>query len=119
MLPQYPVELAPVLPQYPIDPVPVLPQYSGELAGIHALMQHYPLFNHYGSVASETSSLYSGSDLMASSTEDQGVDLTGLIESAVDSDDDDDYSEQMQVHESLALIILYLSFIYIVLFYLC
>jgi len=71
--------------------------YPGELASLNSLVQQYPMSDriYYGSMASETSSLYSGSDLMASSLEDQGVDLTGLIESAVDSDDDDEYGGQI------------------------
>lgn len=62
---------------------------------------------YVGSKASDTSSLYSGSDLMISSTEDPPIDLTGLIESTVDSDDDDDdddYSEESEfssMHDSL------------------
>lgn len=45
---------------------------------------------YLGSKASDTSSLCSGSDVMLSSTDEQPIDLTGLIESIVDSDDDDD-----------------------------
>lgn len=40
--------------------------------------------------ASDTSSAYSGSDLMQSSLDDQDMDLTGLVESNVDSDDEED-----------------------------
>lgn len=53
--------------------------------GDHGVDRYY-----VGSRASDTSSLCSGSDMMLSSTEDQPIDLTGLIESIVDSDDDED-----------------------------
>ncbi|ESO87122.1 hypothetical protein LOTGIDRAFT_107273 [Lottia gigantea] len=47
--------------------------------------------------ASDTSSAYSGSDMMQSSIDDPGenpdIDLSGLMESMVDSDDEDGYAE--------------------------
>lgn len=46
------------------------------------------------SKTSDMSSLCSGSDVMlSSSTDEPPIDLTGLIESIVDSDDDDDDDE--------------------------
>lgn len=46
------------------------------------------------SKTSDTSSLCSGSDMMLSSTDEQPIDLTGLIESIVDSDDEEDDDDQ-------------------------
>ncbi|XP_076368750.1 rap guanine nucleotide exchange factor 2-like isoform X3 [Tachypleus tridentatus] len=54
------------------------------------------LKSNRSSHGSDTSSAYSGSDTMQSvqsSLEDQEVDLTGLTESAVDSDDEEDLAE--------------------------
>ncbi|XP_044734898.1 rap guanine nucleotide exchange factor 6 isoform X3 [Chrysoperla carnea] len=54
-----------------------------------------------GSHSSDTSSAYSGSDTMASThselgeTDDGLLDLTGIVESIVDSDEDDDLAESM------------------------
>lgn len=53
---------------------------------------------YVGSRASDTSSLCSGSDMMLSSIEDQPIDLTGLIESIVDSDDDDQEEDDFPQH---------------------
>ena len=47
--------------------------------------------------ASDTSSAYSGSDMMLSSIDDQDVDLSGLVESLVDSDDEEGYVEVSDV----------------------
>lgn len=55
-----------------------------------------------GSHSSDTSSAYSGSDTMASThselgeTDDGLLDLTGVVESIVDSDEDDDLVESME-----------------------
>ncbi|KAK9736137.1 Ras association (RalGDS/AF-6) domain [Popillia japonica] len=51
-----------------------------------------------GSHSSDTSSAYSGSDTMASThseLDNDELDLTGLVESIVDSDEDDDLAESM------------------------
>ncbi|CAG9864686.1 unnamed protein product [Phyllotreta striolata] len=49
-----------------------------------------------GSHSSDTSSAYSGSDTMASThSEGDDLDLTGLVESIVDSDEEDDLTESM------------------------
>lgn len=55
-----------------------------------------------GSHSSDTSSAYSGSDTMASThseidpdADGDELDLTGLVESVVDSDEDDDLPESM------------------------
>lgn len=53
-----------------------------------------------GSHSSDTSSAYSGSDTMASThseLDNDELDLTGLVESIVDSDEDDDLAESMDV----------------------
>lgn len=53
-----------------------------------------------GSHSSDTSSAYSGSDTMASTHSEldgDELDLTGLVESIVDSDEDDDLAESMDV----------------------
>lgn len=53
-----------------------------------------------GSHSSDTSSAYSGSDTMASThseLEGDELDLTGLVESIVDSDEEDDLAESMDV----------------------
>lgn len=54
-----------------------------------------------GSHSSDTSSAYSGSDTMASNHSEMDnqddVDLTGLMESAVDSDEEDDLAESIDV----------------------
>lgn len=53
-----------------------------------------------GSHSSDTSSAYSGSDTMASTHSEldgDELDLTGLVESIVDSDEDDDLPESMDV----------------------
>lgn len=50
--------------------------------------------------SSDSSSAYSGSDTMQSvqsSLEDQEVDLSGLIESIVDSDEEEDLAESLNV----------------------
>lgn len=56
-----------------------------------------------GSHSSDTSSAYSGSDTMASThseLEGDELDLTGLVESIVDSDEDDDLVESMEVSKN-------------------
>ena len=47
--------------------------------------------------ASDTSSAYSGSDMMQSSIDDQDMDMTGLAETIVDSDDEEGYVEASEV----------------------
>ena len=52
------------------------------------------------SLASETSSAYSGSDRMLSSFDDHGShesDFSGLVESVVDSDDEEGYADFTEV----------------------
>lgn len=56
-----------------------------------------------GSHSSDTSSAYSGSDTMASThseLEGDELDLTGLVESIVDSDEEDDLAESMDVRNT-------------------
>ncbi|XP_057661272.1 rap guanine nucleotide exchange factor 6-like isoform X3 [Diorhabda carinulata] len=68
-----------------------------------AYAQNIPRQNLYhkcsrGSHSSDTSSAYSGSDTMASThseLEGDELDLTGLVESIVDSDEEDDLTESM------------------------
>lgn len=66
-----------------------------------AYAQNIPRQNLYhkcsrGSHSSDTSSAYSGSDTMASTHSDgDDLDLTGLVESIVDSDEEDDLTESM------------------------
>jgi hypothetical protein len=53
-----------------------------------------------GSHSSDTSSAYSGSDTMASNHSEldgDDIDFTGLVESIVDSDEEDDLGESMDV----------------------
>lgn len=53
-----------------------------------------------GSHSSDTSSAYSGSDTMASNHSEldgDDIDFTGLVESIVDSDEEDDLAESMDV----------------------
>lgn len=60
-----------------------------------------------GSHSSDTSSAYSGSDTMASThseLDNDELDLTGLVESIVDSDEDDDLAESMDVSKSSKII---------------
>lgn len=64
-----------------------------ELQNVHSVLQRSEAMMKRSSRASDTSSAYSGSDLMQSSVEDQEVDLTGLMESLVDSDDEEGYVE--------------------------
>ena len=72
-------------------------QLPAELADVHNVLQRSEQFMcHDGykrtSHASDTSSAYSGSDMMqGSSISDTDVDLTGLRESLVDSDDEEGY----------------------------
>lgn len=50
--------------------------------------------------ASDTSSAYSGSDMMQSSLDDPDnpeAELSGLVESVVDSDDEEGYAESTEV----------------------
>lgn len=51
--------------------------------------------------ASDTSSAYSGSDMMQSSIDDQENDLSGFVESAVDSDDEEGYADSNEVTMSV------------------
>ncbi|XP_022258450.1 rap guanine nucleotide exchange factor 2-like [Limulus polyphemus] len=68
-----------------------------EYQQVQTILQRGELFkSNRNSHGSDTSSAYSGSDTMQSvqsSLEDQEVDLSGLTESAVDSDDEEDLAE--------------------------
>ena len=73
---------------------------------MHNVLQHSQHFlrgdgNHLikrGSRASDTSSAYSGSDMMQSSLgDDEHVDMSGLAEALVDSDDEEGYVESPDV----------------------
>ncbi|XP_013407362.1 rap guanine nucleotide exchange factor 2 isoform X1 [Lingula anatina] len=76
-----------------------LPQ---ELQGVQNVLQRseqYMRSEQYfkrSSRASDTSSAYSGSDMMQSSIDDQDIDLSGLVESIVDSDDEEGYAESTE-----------------------
>ena len=81
-------------------------QFPPELQSVHNVMQHSQHFlrgdgNHLikrGSRASDTSSAYSGSDMMQSSLgDDEHVDMSGLVEALVDSDDEEGYVESPDV----------------------
>ncbi|XP_017778513.1 PREDICTED: rap guanine nucleotide exchange factor 2 isoform X3 [Nicrophorus vespilloides] len=67
-----------------------MPQQGHRPAGLYSKYSR-------GSHSSDTSSAYSGSDTMASHSEMEGEepDLSGLMESTVDSDEDDDLAESM------------------------
>lgn len=57
-----------------------------------------------GSHSSDTSSAYSGSDTMASNHSEldgDDIDFTGLVESIVDSDEEDDLGESMDVSRKI------------------
>lgn len=57
--------------------------------------------------ASDTSSAYSGSDMMQSSLEDPDnpeADMSGLVESMVDSDDEEGYAESTEVNKSFIVL---------------
>ncbi|CAH1794604.1 unnamed protein product [Owenia fusiformis] len=81
-----------------IDPV------SGEHQDVQNVLQRSEQqylqtgqFNYKrGSRASDTSSAYSGSDVIGSSIEDADIDLSGLVESVVDSDDEEGYAESVE-----------------------
>ncbi|GAB6028163.1 hypothetical protein CHUAL_002370 [Chamberlinius hualienensis] len=66
---------------------------------VHLHRTEMYLKSNRNSHGSDTSSAYSGSDTMqsvhSSSLEDQEVDLTGLIESAVDTDEEEDLAESI------------------------
>lgn len=91
-------------------------QYPPELQSVHNVLQHSQHFlrgdGHHlikrGSRASDTSSAYSGSDMMQSSLgDDENVDLSGLVETLVDSDDEEGYVESPDVsREYFALFLL-------------
>ena len=72
-----------------------LAQLPPELQSVHNFLQRNEqslrtdYLNKRSSHASDTSSAYSGSDLMQSSLDDQDIDFTGLRESQVDSDDEE------------------------------
>ena len=72
-----------------------LQQLPPELQSVHNFLQRNEqslrgdYLNKRSSHASDTSSAYSGSDLMQSSLDDQDIDFTGLRESQVDSDDEE------------------------------
>lgn len=53
--------------------------------------------NKRSSHASDTSSAYSGSDVMQSSIDDQDVDFAGLADCLVDSDVEEGYPESVDV----------------------
>ena len=82
-------------------------QFPPELQSVHNVLQHSQHFlqgdsgNHLikrGSRASDTSSAYSGSDMMQSSLgDDDQVDMSGLAETLVDSDDEEGYVESPDV----------------------
>lgn len=69
----------------------------------HPLLQRGSVLNksNRSSRGSDTSSAYSGSDTMQSmqsvSLDDQDVDLSGLVESVVDSDEEEELTESMEV----------------------
>lgn len=68
-----------------------------------ALHREGLLKSNRSSRSSDTSSAYSGSDTMQSvqsSLEDNEVDFTGLVESAVDSDEEEDLAESIDVSGS-------------------
>ena len=81
----------------------LLLQLPPELQNVQSVLQRseqYLRSDHYlkrNSRASDTSSAYSGSDMMQSSIDDQDVDLTGLPETLVDSDDEEGYVEPSEV----------------------
>ena len=63
-------------------------------------VSHVPIFHGLRCAESDTSSAYSGSDTMASaqsSGDTDEVDLTGLVEGNVDSDEEEDLVESMEV----------------------
>ncbi len=63
-----------------------------------------------GSRASDTSSAYSGSDMMQSSLgDDEHVDMSGLAETLVDSDDEEGYVESPDVSSRLSFLSLSVS----------
>ena len=81
-------------------------QFPPELQSVHNVLQHSQHFlrgdgNHLikrGSRASDTSSAYSGSDMMQSSLgDDEHVHMSGLAEALVDSDDEEGYVESPDV----------------------
>lgn len=76
-----------------------LQQFSPALTGRPELYVKSNRSSH----SSDTSSAYSGSDTMASvqsSLDADEVDLSGLIESIVDSDEEEDLAESMDVSDS-------------------
>ena len=80
--------------QLPSDLTGMPPLYQGE-----PYLRNDQLFKR-GSRASDTSSAYSGSDVMQSSIDDQDVadmDYSGLVESLVDSDEEEGYAESTEV----------------------
>lgn len=68
---------------------------------VHLHRTEMYLKSNRNSHSSDTSSAYSGSDTMqsvhSSSLEDQEVDLSGLIESVVDTDEEEDLAESIDV----------------------
>ena len=78
-------------------------QLPPELQNVQSVLQRSEQFlrsEQYlkrNSRASDTSSAYSGSDMMQSSIDDQDIDLSGLVESIVDSDDEEGYAESTEV----------------------
>lgn len=83
-------------------------QLPPELQSVQSMLQqgeHFlrsDSFHKRSSRASDTSSAYSGSDLMQSSLDDQDVDFTGLRESMVDSDEEEGYDPSGTVSFSSA-----------------
>jgi len=76
-----------------------LQQFSTALTGRPELYVKSNRSSH----SSDTSSAYSGSDTMASvqsSLDADEVDLSGLIESIVDSDEEEDLAESMDVSDT-------------------
>lgn len=73
-----------------------LPQQLQNVQNVLQRSEQYMRSEQYlkrSSRASDTSSAYSGSDMMQSSIDDQDIDLSGLVESVVDSDDEEGYAE--------------------------
>ena len=80
-------------------------QLPPELQNVQSVLQRSEHFLRSGgdqhfkrsSRASDTSSAYSGSDVMQSSIDDQDMDFVGLVETQVDSDDEEGYVEAPEV----------------------
>lgn len=64
--------------------------------GEHRLQAARTAASKRNSHASDTSSAYSGSDMMQSSVSGEVADLSGLTETLVDSDDEEGYVESSE-----------------------